>query len=342
MSAFPDKLEHCWHPVAYASELEDDGPYSATLLDVPVVLWRDDAGRLVAMRDVCIHRGTALSLGWLADGCIVCPYHGWRYQPDGACADIPQTENPRIPSKARVDTFQCVERYGLVWVALGDPPYPLPEIPELEDGAWRMVDTGPFPWKADASRQVENFTDFGHFPWVHPGLLGDVDRPLVPDHSVDTRGHVLHYSVVRPEAPNTEDFPVFANEDVARPERISHYELHLPYTIVLRLGWAGAKGMVYFFASQPVSADRCVGYCVIGRNYDLEQPDSVLQSFEDTIFNQDQRIVESQRPEQVPFDLADELHLKFDAVAVAYRRAMQAEGLAYDHYMGVVYDETPG
>ena len=55
---------------------------------------------------------------------------------------------------------------------------------------------------------------------------------------------------------------------------------------------------------------------------------AVLQEFEDTIFNQDQRVVESQRPEQVPFDLADELHLKFDAVAVAYRRAMRAHGLA--------------
>lgn len=312
------------------------------LLDVPVVLWRDDSGSLVAMRDVCIHRGTALSLGWLSDGCIVCPYHGWRYEPDGACVAIPQTENPRIPPKARVDTFQCVERYGLVWVALGDAPYPLPEIPELEAAEWLTVETGPFPWNADASRQVENFTDFGHFPWVHPGLLGDVDRPLVPDHSVDTRGHVLHYSVVRPEAPNTDDFPVFANKGVVAPERTSRYELHLPFTIVLRLGWGGAEGMVYFFASQPVSADRCVGYCLIGRNYDHDQPDSVLQSFEHTIFNQDQRIVESQRPEQVPFDLADELHLKFDAVAVAYRRAMQAEGLAYDHYMGVVYEDPTG
>ena len=38
--------------------------------------------------------------------------------------------------------------------------------------------------------------------------------------------------------------------------------------------------------------------------------------------------MESQRPEAVPFDLAAELHLRFDAVAVAYRRAMQANGLA--------------
>jgi Vanillate O-demethylase oxygenase C-terminal domain len=45
------------------------------------------------------------------------------------------------------------------------------------------------------------------------------------------------------------------------------------------------------------------------------------------IFNQDQRIIESQRPEIVSFDLADELHLRFDAIAVAYRRAMQAQSL---------------
>jgi Vanillate O-demethylase oxygenase C-terminal domain len=56
--------------------------------------------------------------------------------------------------------------------------------------------------------------------------------------------------------------------------------------------------------------------------------DRVLQEFEDTIFGQDQVVVESQRPERVPFDLAAELHLKFDAVAVAYRKAMRASGLA--------------
>jgi vanillate O-demethylase monooxygenase subunit len=150
----------------------------------------------------------------------------------------------------------------------------------------------------------------------------------VPDHVVETRANVLPYSIVRPEAPNSDDFRVFANTETTRPERRSRYELHLPYTIVLRLGWGGDKGMVYFFASQPETPDRCRGYCIIGRNYDLEDPDSTLQEFERVIFGQDQRIVESQRPEQVPFDLADELHLKFDAVAVAYRRGMRAEGLA--------------
>ena len=75
------------------------------------------------------------------------------------------------------------------------------------------MNTGPFAWHSDASRQVENFTDFGHFPWVHPGLLGDPERPVVPEHSVVTRAHVLHYTIVRPEAPNSDEFQVFANPD---------------------------------------------------------------------------------------------------------------------------------
>jgi vanillate O-demethylase monooxygenase subunit len=85
--------------------------------------------------------------------------------------------------------------------------------------------------------------------------------------------------------------------------------------------------MLYFFASQPIATDRCRGYVVVGRNYNLDQSETVLQEFEDVIFGQDRRVVESQRPEQVPFDLSAELHLTFDAVAVAYRRAMRAHGL---------------
>ena len=94
--------------------------------------------------------------------------------------------------------------------------------------------------------------------------------------------------------------------------------------------------MVYFFASQPVTADSCAGYVLIGRNYNLDQPGRVLQEFEDTIFGQDQVVVESQRPERVPFDLATELHLKFDAVAVAYRKAMRRLGLATSDVIGHV------
>ena len=333
---FTKNLRACWHPVAYAHEVTGT-PFAAKLLGEALVIWRAADGIPHAMKDLCIHRGTALSLGWVNGSELVCGYHGWRYNTSGACTLIPQkVASTAIPIKARVERFSCVERFGLIWVALQEPQrYPLPDIPELENGKWKVVNTGPFSWDSDASRQVENFTDFGHFPWVHPGLLGDVNRPVVPDHKVEVRGNVLHYTIVRPEAANTDDFPVFGNDQALAPERRSRYELHLPYTIVLRLGWGGEKGMVYFFAAQPIDQNHCRGYCIIGRNYDLDQPDSVLQAFEDTIFGQDKRIVESQRPEQVPFDLAAELHLTFDNVAINYRRAMHAQALDYYHYLDV-------
>ena len=326
---FPGKLSDCWHPVAYSEEIGGESPFPAKLLGESIVVWREENGQPHAMRDLCIHRGTALSLGHLVDDCIVCPYHGWRYDSTGACVLIPQTANENVPSKARVDNYHCQERYGLIWVAMADPVYPLPSVPELENNEWQVIHTGPYEWDCDASRQVENFTDFGHFPWVHPGLLGDVNRPVVPDHTVEVKDHVLHYVVVRPEASNTDDFPVFANEETVAPERRSRYELHCPYTIALRLGWGGEKGMVYFFVSHPISKDSCRGYCIVARNYDFDKPEKLIQDFEDTIFSQDKHVVLSQRPEMVPFDLADELHLKFDAVAVNYRRTMEKEGLSY-------------
>lgn len=324
----PIDLRSCWHPVAFAAEVAGQ-PAPATLLGEPIVIWRDSGGTAHAMTDVCIHRGTALSLGSVECDEIVCGYHGWHYDVAGRCTLIPQLETPtRVPSKARVAAFRCTERHGLIWVALAPPSWDLPEVPELESEAWLAVECGPYAWEADASRQLENFTDFGHFPWVHPGLLGDPDRPVVPDYSVRTDGHVLRYDIVRPEAPNSEEFPIFANADQETPMRRSHYEVHLPYTLLLRLGWGGEAGMVYFFASQPVDDKRCRGFLLVARNYGLDNDDEPIRKFEDVIFGQDRRIVESQRPDRVPFDIAAEIHLKFDAVAIAYRRVMSDMGLA--------------
>jgi vanillate O-demethylase monooxygenase subunit len=319
-------LRACWHPVAYARSVGSE-PVAATLLGEPLVLWRTPDGTVRVLRDVCVHRGTALSLGRVEGGEIVCPYHGWRFDGAGQCTRIPQLEDPtRVPPKARVAAYRAEERLGLVWTALETPRWPLPEVPEFADSRWRVVRTGPFAWNCDASRQLENFTDFGHFPFVHPGLLGDPAKPVVAPYEVRTDGHVVRYSYGRPDEDNTDEFPVFAAGERKDELRRTRYAIHLPDSIVEHIDWGAEEGMVYLFVSQPVDTARCVGYCIVGRNYNLDQPDSVMQAFEKTIFGQDQRIVESQRPAAVPFDLRDEMHLKFDAVAMAYRRAMREQG----------------
>src|ERR1700748_902149 len=119
--ADPAAQRACWHPVAFAGEVADR-PVHANLLGEPLVVWRGSGGALRAMSDLCVHRGTALSLGSVQGDELVCPYHGWRSAADGRCVAIPQKEEPgSVPARARVPAFRVQERYGLVWVALDEP-----------------------------------------------------------------------------------------------------------------------------------------------------------------------------------------------------------------------------
>ena len=65
------------------------------------MLWRTSHGGAHAMHDLCIHWGTVLSLRWIADDCLVCPYHAWRYDARGESVRIPQSAHATIPVKAR-------------------------------------------------------------------------------------------------------------------------------------------------------------------------------------------------------------------------------------------------
>lgn len=330
-AACPDfhALRSCWHPVAFSEEVKE-APYGTRLLDEPIVIWRDADGAPHALADICVHRGTALSIGRVVGNEIMCAYHGWRFRADGACTLIPQRENPtNIPAKARINSYHCQERYGLIWVSFDEPRWPLPEVPEMEAPDRNLVSSGPFAWKSDASRQLENFTDFGHFPWVHPGILGDPDRVVVDKHTVEVRGdHTLVYFYLRPE-PENEQFKVFGKEKKQqKPSKHSDYELVLPYTIILRQHWGGADQMTHLFVAQPIGKEMCRGYMRTSRNYGHDQDPNLVRQFNEVVFAQDKAIVECQRPEFVPFDLADELHLDFDMVAVNYRKLMRQTGLA--------------
>lgn len=75
-----------WHPVAFADDL-DDQPVAVRLLDEAIAIARID-GDVVAFKDLCIHRGTALSLGTVVDGGLQCAYHGWTFDSTGACVDM--------------------------------------------------------------------------------------------------------------------------------------------------------------------------------------------------------------------------------------------------------------
>ena len=125
------RLSQYWHPIVESSALTDQ-PQRCTLLGEHLVAFRAPDG-VAVFKDLCIHRGTALSLGWARDGRIVCPYHGWEYDRSGACVRIPSLpEGAAVPARARAIAYRAEERYGLVWVAMEDPVAPIPGFPQNE------------------------------------------------------------------------------------------------------------------------------------------------------------------------------------------------------------------
>ena len=310
-------LAEYWHPVAISEEVGEK-PLAVRLLDERVALCRL-GGRVRAFHDLCIHRGTPISLGWIEGETVVCAYHGWAYGADGRCVRIPSIppEHP-IPKKACLMAYPAQERYGLVWVCLSDEPRaPIPELPALEDPSHRVVVFDQRSWKCSAARAIENFVDFGHFAWIHEGILGDRDHPRMPDVPVERDGEELRFG--------------FTN----LPDRIHpvphtrNYRLVRPFSIYQWKDEGDGKRETLSFVCTPVSADECIRFLLITRNYDLDatQEDGT-ENFVDLIAEQDRVIVENQRPEELPLDLSEELHLRGpDSIALAYRRFMRELGV---------------
>ena len=127
-----------WHPVAGVEDLADGGPLPARVLGEDLVVWRSGE-EFHAWRDLCVHRGTRLSLGRIVDGVrLECPYHGWTYGSDGCCVLMPAHPEQTPPAKAKVATYQAKARYGVVWVTLGSGATDIPAF-ELMDYPGHIV-----------------------------------------------------------------------------------------------------------------------------------------------------------------------------------------------------------
>jgi phenylpropionate dioxygenase-like ring-hydroxylating dioxygenase large terminal subunit len=185
-------LRSYWHAAALSRDLTDK-PLGTRLLDERIALFRLPAG-VVCLRDLCIHRGTPLSLGWTEGDRIICAYHGWNYNERGACVKIPAVPGQPIPAKARVPAYRCAERYGLVWVCFGEPRVPIPECPEWNAPGYSVDLLGPYAMKCSAARHMENFVDQAHFAWVHDGILGDRAHPETVDVDIERHPEELRYS----------------------------------------------------------------------------------------------------------------------------------------------------
>jgi vanillate O-demethylase monooxygenase subunit len=165
-------LENCWYVAAWNHELTDGRLLARTLLDKPVLLYRGESGRVVALDNRCCHRGAKLSNGRREGDDIRCMYHGLKFEPGGRCIQIPGQDN--IPRGLGVRSYPVLERDRLVWIWMGDAaadPAKILDFPYLRDPAWRGR-PGYMHYKANYLLIVDNLSDFAHLAFVHTRTLG--------------------------------------------------------------------------------------------------------------------------------------------------------------------------
>ncbi|MBI1378053.1 MAG: Rieske 2Fe-2S domain-containing protein [Frankiales bacterium] len=172
----------CWYAVAESSAV-GRSLTALRALDRPVVLYRTEDGRAVALEDRCAHRAYPLSAGALVGDDVRCGLCGFVYDVDGQCVGVPTQS--RVPFGASVSSYPVQESAGVVWVWFGEPGrsrlHRVPELPWLGADGWASV-SGEADVAAGYLLLHESFADVTQVPFVAPEIsptvLGSQPPPL--------------------------------------------------------------------------------------------------------------------------------------------------------------------
>jgi phenylpropionate dioxygenase-like ring-hydroxylating dioxygenase large terminal subunit len=171
-----------WFPFMLSRELQADGPpRRVVLLGERLVAFRTTEGRVGLVAELCPHRRASLYFGRNEEDGLRCVYHGWKFDINGRCVDMPsQPVGCPLQQKVRQPAYACVERAGLVWTNMSAhaseaPPLALPELPwTAVPDSHRHVSR----WLQDCNwaQALEGEIDEAHVGFLHRRMDPAVDK----------------------------------------------------------------------------------------------------------------------------------------------------------------------
>ncbi len=220
-------LRNAWYVAAISSTVRQE-LQAVRMLGVDLVLYRTGDGKPVALEDACPHRKLPLSMGRLVGDTVECGYHGLTFDASGKCVAAP-TQN-RVPPTAVVNTYSAVDRYGLLWVWMGDSEEAdeslLLEIENYDNPGWHITNGDSLVCECNYLYLVDNLLDPSHVAWVHRtsfAAAGTEDTPLEMEELED--GLVVSRWIHDCDAPPFYQ-PLLKFEGSC--DRLQHYEVRFP------------------------------------------------------------------------------------------------------------------
>ena len=330
MAAITHLAENCWYAVAPSATLTEQ-PLALPFAGQDLVLFRDGSGKPRAYSDRCPHRGASLALGTVQRGCIRCPFHGWQFNADGECIEVP-ADGPgaSLPARSHLQgDYQVFEHRGFVWMWWGsDHPDPdlLPELREFDPEKWQQV-SSTFQWDAHFSRVIESNLDNSHAYWVHKSSFASQESPLSIPYELN-KGERSFSAKVTFELPLPPALKLLRRlgGKGSKLSATTIFSFIYPNLNIVDTTVADLLHVVFINASLPQTENKTLCRWVKhSPRKRINLPGYKAKSIEisRTIFQEDHGVVQSQRPYPVPLDFENESHVNSDLLSIEYRKLLR-------------------
>ncbi len=171
-----------WYIVAESRELLPGKVLPRKVMGEWLAVFRDETGQAVALQDRCKHRAAQLSKGFVKNGCLVCPYHGWTYDSQAEVVAVPsEGENYRRSPARKGVKYATMEQDDFVYVRMAETPsvelQPF-KMRHYKEPGWhtlRLINE----FENSVTNCVENFIDIPHTVYVHPGIFRNERRQKI-------------------------------------------------------------------------------------------------------------------------------------------------------------------
>ncbi len=318
-------LRRAWHSLCRDTEIGPQ-PRAFRLLGEDWVVWRDEQGIAHVFRDVCPHRLAPLSLGTCIDGNLRCPYHGWTFDRDGSCVDIPALgRDATYPPRAKLTAPAGVyESHGMIFIAPEEPLTPRPVVTAASDPAMMRGDIPVDTTRGGAGLLADNFLDMAHFPFVHVNTFGADEVREVPPYAVTRDGYRFE-AVYEHEFANREDPLVATGEHPLIQRRRLTYRYTAPFHLELDIHFldTGGTNVIGFFLT-PVDDEHVRVYSSLWRNDvdgDTERMREAVD-FEVAVIGEDIALQSRFGQLTLPLDPTIEVHTRADKTTIELRRIL--------------------